>query len=125
MWRFADERNQGIHPSQHARSRAPCPHEHPDFPGVTVVKVRGFGRVVGREQSEHTSFGRTEMAKLECIVEDHMAGDVTDVIREHAATGRPGDGKVVISDLGTVIRIRTGESGASALACTRVYVRGG
>jgi len=91
-------------------------HEHPNFPGVTVTQVHGFGKVAGRDHSVYTSFGKTAMAKLECIVEDHMAFDVSSVIREHATTGRPGDGKIVITNLDTVIRIRTGESGTSALS---------
>ncbi len=91
-------------------------HEHPNFPGITVTTVRGFGRVVGRDQQELAGFGKKEMAKLECIVDDDMATDVAEVIRDNASTGRPGDGKITITALETVIRIRTGESGSSALA---------
>ena len=89
-------------------------HEHPAFPGVTVLSVRGFGKVADRWPG--TGYDTTEMAKLECIVDDEMADDVAVVIRDNASTGRPGDGKITISTLETVIRIRTGESGSSAIA---------
>ena len=90
-------------------------HEHPDFPGVTVSHVRGFGKVSGRPAEGDAGFGTVEVSKLECMVDDGMAQKVADVIRVHAATGRPGDGKIAISTLNSVIRIRTGDSGTSAL----------
>lgn len=90
-------------------------HEHPDFPGVTVSSVQGFGKAVGRNHGSETGFGTVKMSKLECIVEDSMADDVVGVIREHASTDRPGDGKIIVTALGSVIRIRTGESGGAAL----------
>ena len=91
-------------------------HEHPDFPGVTVSTVRGFGKVTGRnKEGGGAGFGTIEMSKLECIVDDGMADDVVNVIRSHAVTGHPGDGKIIVTRLDSVIRIRTGDTGASAL----------
>jgi len=81
-------------------------HEHPTLPGVTVSDVRGFGRVAGR--SATPEFGTIEMVKLECIVSKEQTSEVVDLIKEHARTGRPGDGKIMVSAVHTSIRIRTG-----------------
>ncbi len=90
-------------------------HEHPEFPGVTVLQVRGMGKVVGRDTGDPAGFGSVEMIKLECIVRDDQCSKVLDVIQKHAYTGRPGDGKISVQTLDDVIRIRTGESGADAV----------
>jgi nitrogen regulatory protein PII len=90
-------------------------HEHPDLPGVTASEVRGFGKLAGRGTNQGPGYGTVEMAKLECIVADGRAAEVAQLIREHASTGRPGDGKIVIYALDSVIRIRTGESGEDAM----------
>jgi nitrogen regulatory protein PII len=89
--------------------------DHADFPGVTVSTVRGFGKVVGRDPRDTTGFGTVEMAKIECIVDDPMVNGVVEMIRKHASTGRAGDGKVAVAPLESVVRIRTGESGSTAL----------
>lgn len=90
-------------------------HEHPEFPGVTVLKVRGMGRVVGRDSEDSSDFGAVEMIKLECIVRDDQCPEVVAVIEEHAKTGRAGDGKITVATVDKVIRIRTGESGVNAI----------
>ncbi|MAO24164.1 MAG: GlnB [Phycisphaerae bacterium] len=90
-------------------------HEHPDFPGVTVSEVRGFGKVAGRDPSQPSGYGTVSMVKLECIVEAGHAAEVVQTIQEHAATGRPGDGKIAIQDVSSVTRIRTGETGRDAM----------
>ncbi|MBL4699271.1 MAG: P-II family nitrogen regulator [Phycisphaerales bacterium] len=90
-------------------------HEHPEFPGVTVLKVRGMGRVVGRDSGDSIAFGAVEMIKIECLVRDDQCDEVVAVIQEHAHTGRPGDGKITVVTLDKVIRIRTGESGVNAI----------
>jgi nitrogen regulatory protein P-II 1 len=89
-------------------------HEHPDLPGVTVSDVRGFGRVAGRKDSGSTAYGTIKMAKIECIVSDDRTSMVMDLIREHASTGRPGDGKIAIHAIESLVRIRTGEPVPSA-----------
>ncbi len=86
--------------------------------GMTVTEVRGFGR-----QKGHTEMYRgTEYAvdfvpkvKIEVVVADNMAQRVVDTIIRSAQTGQIGDGKVFVSDLSEVIRIRTGETGEDAL----------
>ncbi len=86
--------------------------------GMTVTEVRGFGR-----QKGHTEMYRgTEYAvdfvpkvKLEVVCTDANLQTVVSTIMKAAQTGQIGDGKLFISDLTDVIRIRTGESGDDAL----------
>lgn len=86
--------------------------------GMTLVEVRGFGR-----QKGHTETYRgTEYAvdfvpkvKLEVAVNDDQLAKVVDTIIKTAQTGQIGDGKIFVSDLREVVRIRTGETGGEAL----------
>ena len=86
--------------------------------GITVVEARGFGR-----QKGHTELYRgaeyivdfLPKVKIELIIEDKMVEKTVEAILGAAQTGRIGDGKIFISDVEEVIRIRTGERGASAL----------
>ncbi|MGH8557584.1 MAG: P-II family nitrogen regulator [Methylococcales bacterium] len=86
--------------------------------GVTVTEVKGFGR-----QKGHTELYRgaeyvvdfLPKIKLEVAVSDSMLDQVIDVITKTANTGKIGDGKIFVSNLAQVIRIRTGETGADAL----------
>jgi nitrogen regulatory protein P-II 1 len=86
--------------------------------GMTLTEVRGFGR-----QKGHTETYRgTEYAvdfvpkvKLEIAVADDRLQKVVDTIIRTAQTGQIGDGKIFVSDLREVIRIRTGETGGEAL----------
>lgn len=86
--------------------------------GMTVTEVRGFGR-----QKGHTELYRgaeyvvdfLPKVKLEIAVEDGHAETVVDAITKSAQTGKIGDGKIFISELEQVIRIRTGETGSDAV----------
>ena len=86
--------------------------------GITVSEVKGFGR-----QKGHTELYRgAEYAvdflpkiKIELIVQDDLVDDVINTIKSKAHTGRIGDGKIFISSIDEIIRIRTGESGKKAL----------
>jgi nitrogen regulatory protein P-II 1 len=86
--------------------------------GMTITEVRGFGR-----QKGHTETYRgTEYAvdfvpkvKVEIVVADDRVQPLVDVIIRTAQTGQIGDGKIFVSDLRDVIRIRTGETGGDAL----------
>lgn len=86
--------------------------------GITVVEARGFGR-----QKGHTELYRgaeyivdfLPKVKIELIIEDDMVEKTVEAILGAAQTGRIGDGKIFISDVEEVIRIRTGERGSSAL----------
>ena len=86
--------------------------------GMTVSEVKGYGRQKGhKEQYRGAEYTVDFMpkAKMEIVVSDEQLEPVLQIIVEKARTGQVGDGKIFISDLEEVLRIRTGESGASAL----------
>jgi len=86
--------------------------------GITVTEVRGFGRQKGHKEAyrgvEYT-VDLLPKIKVEVVVGDASAARVVDAIRTAARTGEIGDGKIFISDVAEVVRIRTGETGDAAL----------
>jgi nitrogen regulatory protein P-II 1 len=90
----------------------------PDFPGITVTKVQGFGREKG-EGAHHRIvedlIDYVPKVKIEVVVNDEMLDIVVDTILEHAHTGNKGDGKIFIHDLNDVVRIKTKERGEAAV----------
>jgi nitrogen regulatory protein P-II 1 len=86
--------------------------------GITVTEVKGFGR-----QKGHTELYRgaeyvvdfLPKIKIEIIVKDSMVEKVIETIQESAKTGRIGDGKIFVTPVEEVIRIRTGEKGENAV----------
>jgi nitrogen regulatory protein P-II 1 len=87
-------------------------HTHPELPGVTVSTVRGFGRTVGRHQPSSgaaVQYGTTEMAKLECVVNDDQVDTIVGLIQQAARTGNAGDGKIFVYNIERTVKIRTGE----------------
>ncbi len=86
--------------------------------GITATEVKGFGR-----QKGHTEVYRgAEYAvdflpkvKVEIAVDDDMVDSVIEAVSAGAKTGKIGDGKIFIFELGGAVRIRTGESGVEAL----------
>lgn len=86
--------------------------------GLTVTEVRGFGRQKGHTEiyrgAEYTvSF--VPKLKIEVAVATKLEEQVVQVIKETAATGEIGDGKIFVLDLSGAMRIRTGETGEDAL----------
>ncbi|MCA9263218.1 MAG: P-II family nitrogen regulator [Planctomycetales bacterium] len=86
--------------------------------GMTITEVRGFGRQKGHTEmyrgTEYT-VDFVPKVKLEVVVSDELVQTVIDVILSTAQTGQIGDGKIFISELTNVVRIRTGENGEEAL----------
>ena len=86
--------------------------------GMTVSEVKGFGR-----QKGHTELYRgTEYSvdflpkvKIQILVPDEIAPKVVEVIQQAARTGKIGDGKIFVTEVEEVIRIRTGEKGPDAV----------
>lgn len=86
--------------------------------GITVSEVKGFGR-----QKGHTELYRgaeyvvdfLPKVKLEIAVDDSQVDSVVEAITKSAQTGKIGDGKIFITNLEEVIRIRTGETGSEAV----------
>jgi nitrogen regulatory protein P-II 1 len=86
--------------------------------GITVTEARGFGRQRGHTEVYRGAEYQVEFVPkscLEVLVEDDDAMRYADVIVAAARTGKIGDGKVWISSIDTVIRVRTGEMGSDAL----------
>lgn len=87
-------------------------------PGVTTTEVKGFGRQKGHPELYRGAEYAVDFLpkiKIEVAVADAQADAAVEAIISAAATGRIGDGKVFIADLGQAIRIRTRESGDPAL----------
>lgn len=86
--------------------------------GMTVSEVKGYGR-----QKGHTEIYRgAEYAvdfipklKVEIVVADDRCDEVVEIIRKSSFTGKIGDGKIFVTPIGDVVRIRTGERGVDAL----------
>ncbi len=86
--------------------------------GLTVTEVKGFGRQKGHKETYRGTEYQIEFVpkiKLEIAVADAMVQQVIETITRAAKTGSIGDGKIFVSDLNRVIRIRTGEADESAV----------
>ncbi|GAB1534567.1 P-II family nitrogen regulator [Geovibrio sp. ADMFC3] len=86
--------------------------------GITISEVKGFGR-----QKGHTELYRgaeyvidfIPKIKIEVVLPDQMVDDAVNIIMESAKTGRIGDGKIFVTPIDQIVRIRTGETGEEAL----------
>src|SRR5689334_2481414 len=86
--------------------------------GMTVLEAKGYGR-----QKGHTELYRgaeyvvdfLPKIKIELVVDDGQLGAALEAIQQAARTGRIGDGKIFVSEINDVIRIRTGEAGTAAI----------
>ena len=86
--------------------------------GVTVTEVKGFGRQKGHTElyrGAEYSVDFLPKIKLEVAVSDDLVETAIEAIEISARTGKIGDGKIFVSPIEHVVRIRTGETGASAL----------
>ena len=86
--------------------------------GMTVLEAKGYGR-----QKGHTELYRgaeyvvdfLPKIKIEIVISDDQVGPAIEAIQAAARTGRIGDGKIFVSDITEVVRIRTGQTGATAI----------
>lgn len=86
--------------------------------GMTVSEIKGFGRQKGHSEIYRGSEYQIDFLpkiKLEVVIADDQVDRVVDLIITHSRTNQVGDGKIFIHPLDDVIRIRTGESGESAI----------
>ena len=86
--------------------------------GMTVTEVRGFGRQKGQKEQYRGAEYTVDFlpkVKMEVVINDDQAKTVIETLIRTARTGQIGDGKIFVTDLDEMVRIRTGESGAEAL----------
>jgi nitrogen regulatory protein PII len=86
--------------------------------GMTVSEVRGFGRQGGHTETYRGAEYQIDFVPkmaVEIVCDDATADSVVDTIKAAAATGKIGDGKIWVSDVERLVRIRTGEEGDDAV----------
>ena len=86
--------------------------------GMTVSEVRGFGRQGGHTETYRGAEYQIDFvpkSKIELVVDDASVEQILDVIANAASTGKIGDGKIWVTNVEQIIRIRTGEHGADAI----------
>ncbi|HXU99451.1 MAG TPA: P-II family nitrogen regulator [Caulobacteraceae bacterium] len=86
--------------------------------GMTVIEAKGFGRQKGQTELYRGAEYVVDFLpkiKIEVVVNDDQLAAAVEAVQTAARTGRIGDGKIFISDIIEVVRIRTGETGASAI----------
>ncbi len=86
--------------------------------GMTVSEVKGFGRTGGKKEVYRGSAYTVDFVpkvRIQCFVDDDLVNPVIEAIIGAARTGEIGDGKITVSHLEEVVRIRTGERGKDAL----------
>ena len=89
-----------------------------DAPSLTVTNVSGRGSQPAKKgpwRGEEYVVDLHQKVKIECVVADVPASDVTDAIREAAHTGQPGDGKIFVLPVDNAVQVRTGDEGPDAV----------
>lgn len=90
----------------------------PDLPGVTVSEVKGFGKsraADATEKIEEDEIEYSKKVKIEIVIPENRAEDVVHAISVNAHTGHAGDGKIFITTVNDVVKIRTGQRGHEAI----------
>ena len=92
--------------------------------GVTVLQCRGFGRRIDGEtphyEDAEVELGYAPKAKIEVVCRDEETPGIIRTIRESAHTGRPGDGKIFVTEVTYAVDIRTGTEGDAVLEATQM-----
>lgn len=86
--------------------------------GITVSEVRGFGRQGGHTETYRGAEYNIEFVpkvRIEIVVDDSVVDTAIEAIRSAASTGKIGDGKIWVTNVEKIVRIRTGETGPDAL----------
>lgn len=93
-------------------------HAIDGLPGVTVSEIKGFGKGKARNASDKILYEMVELIpriQLEVVVDDTMVDEVVNVIQKFAHTGNTGDGKIFVSTIDDIVKIRTNERGKDAI----------
>lgn len=88
------------------------------FGGLSVAEIKGYGRQKGHKEiyrGTEYNINFVPKIKIELVCSDHLLDKAVEIIETTSKTGQVGDGKIFISTIEDAIRIRTGESGESAL----------
>jgi nitrogen regulatory protein P-II 1 len=88
------------------------------FQGMTVTEVRGFGRQKGHTETyrgAEYAIDFVPKVKIELVVAGERIDSALQIISKASRTGQIGDGKIFVSDLANIVRIRTGETGDAAI----------
>ena len=86
--------------------------------GITVSEVRGFGRQGGHTETYRGAEYKIDFVpkvSIQVVVDDGVVDGAVEAIKTGAATGKIGDGKIWVSDVDRIVRIRTGEEGVDAV----------
>ena len=93
-------------------------HRIEGLPGVTVSEIKGFGKGRAKNAKDKVVYEMVELVprmQLEVVVSAEMVDEVVNVIQKYAHTGNTGDGKIFVSTVDEVVKIRTNERGKEAL----------
>ncbi len=93
-------------------------HKIEGLPGVTIFEIKGFGKSRARNAADKIVYEMVEFVpriQLEVVVDDEMVDEVVNVIQKYAHTGNIGDGKIFVSTVDEVVKIRTNERGKGAI----------
>jgi len=93
-------------------------HAIEGLPGVTISEIKGFGKGSARNAQDKIVYEMVEFMpriQLEVVVNDEMVDEVVNVIQKHAHTGNTGDGKIFVSTVDEIVKIRTNERGRDAI----------
>ena len=88
------------------------------LPGVTVSEIKGFGKGRAKNAKDKVVYEMEEFIpriQLEVVVDDEMADAVVNVIQKYAHTGNTGDGKIFVSTVDDIVKIRTNQRGRDAI----------
>jgi nitrogen regulatory protein P-II 1 len=93
-------------------------HAIEGLPGVTISEIKGFGKGRARDAQDKIVYEMVEFIpriQLEVVVHDEMVDEVVNVIQKYAHTGNTGDGKIFVSTVDDIVKIRTNDRGSDAI----------
>jgi len=93
-------------------------HKIEELPGITISEIKGFGK--GKGKDAEATIGESlhqlvSKVKLEIVVHNDLVDEIVNTIQRTAHTGNPGDGKIYVTKVEEVVKIRTNERGENAI----------
>lgn len=93
-------------------------HKIEGLPGITISEIKGFGKSKGKTEGESVDEKLHHLhkkVKLEIVLQNDLVDRIIDTIQRTAHTGNPGDGKIYVTEIINVVKIRTNERGEEAI----------